>query len=455
MSACRKGTDVKDCNQVLIVDDEPNAVRVLSMILKEEGYHVFGASDVDGAIAIIRGHDVDAVITDLKMPSKDGFQLFEYVSAHYPDMPVMFLTAYGTVESAVDAMRSGAYHYFIKPPDYAQLKSVLARAVEQHKVKKEFALLKKNSAREDKTYSIIGKTPAIIEITKTIDTVKDTESSVLIQGETGTGKEMIAANLHYLGKRAQKPFVALNCAAIPKDLMESELFGFEKGAFTGASMARAGKFEEAAEGTIFLDEIGELDLSVQAKLLRVLQEREVERLGANKKFKVNFRLISSTNRELKKEVREGRFREDLYYRINVIQIEVPPLRERKQDIPLLAAEFLNSFSLRENRPFMITDDVKKVFLNYDWPGNVRQLKNIIERAVVLAQSDRITLQELPEEFLVHCDREKSIEKAKTLKVIEHQAIKDALLMCSGNISKAARQLGISRKTFYKRLKELQ
>ncbi len=446
---------MKDSKKVLIVDDEPNAVRVLSMILKEENYQVFGASDVDSALAIIRNQDVDAVITDLKMPSKDGFQLFEYVSAHYPDMPVMFLTAYGTVESAVDAMRSGAYHYFIKPPDYAQLKSVLARAVEQHAVKKEFALLKKNSAQSDKIYSIIGKTPPIIEIIKTIDTVKDTESSVLIQGETGTGKEVIAANLHYLGKRAQKPFVALNCAAIPKDLMESELFGFEKGAFTGASMARAGKFEEAAEGTIFLDEIGELELSVQAKLLRVLQEREVERLGANKKFKVNFRLISSTNRDLKKEVREGRFREDLYYRINVIQIEVPPLRDRKQDIPLLATEFLNSFSLREDRPFVLDDDVKKVFLNYDWPGNVRQLKNVIERAVVLAQSDHITLQELPEEFLIHCNKPKTPETAKTLKVIEHQAIKDALLMCSGNISKAARQLGISRKTFYKRLKEIE
>jgi len=453
MSADRKGTDVKESRKVLVVDDEPNAVRVLSMILKAEGYDILESSNVDSAINIIRHKDVDAVITDLKMPTKDGFQLFEYVSEHYPDMPVMFLTAYGTVESAVDAMRSGAYYYFIKPPDYPQLKSVLARAIEQHVVKKEFVKLKKTS-QGHKIYSIIGKTPAIVEIIKTIETVKNTDSSVLIQGETGTGKEVIASNLHYLGKRFDKPFVALNCAAIPHELIESELFGFEKGAFTGATMSRAGKFEEAAEGTIFLDEIGELDLSVQAKLLRVLQEREVERLGANKKSKINFRLICSTNRDLKKEVMQGRFREDLYYRINVIQIEVPPLRERKQDIPLLAADFLNGFSLREDKPFTLSDEVREVFMNYDWPGNVRQLRNIIERAVVLAKGDRITLRELPEEFLVHYKKIDPAGSLKTLKVIEHQAIKDALLMCSGNISKAAKQLGISRKTFYKRLKDI-
>jgi DNA-binding NtrC family response regulator len=438
--------------KVLVVDDEPNAVRVLSMILREDGYEVLEASNVDGALGTLRTKDVDAVITDLKMPGKDGFQLFEHVSVHYPDMPVMFLTAYGSVESAVDAMRSGAYYYFIKPPDYAQLKNVLARAIEQHVVKKEFATLKKTSL-EKNVRSLIGKSPAMLEIMRTIDTVKDTESSVLIQGETGTGKEVIASNLHYRGKRCGKPFIALNCAAIPRELMESELFGFEKGAFTGATTSRAGKFEDASEGSIFLDEIGELDLSVQAKLLRVLQEHEVERLGSNKKTKVNFRLISSTNRDLKKEVAEGRFREDLFYRINVIQIEMPPLRERKQDISLLAADFLNMFSLRADRPFTLAEDVLEVFLNYDWPGNIRQLRNVIERAVVLAKSDRITLRELPEEFRLHRTKTTKTGTVKTLKVIEHQAVKDALTMCSGNISKAAKQLGISRKTLYKRLKE--
>jgi DNA-binding NtrC family response regulator len=445
---------MQDHRNVLIVDDEPNAVRVLSVILKEEGYQVLESMDVDGAIDIIQNKDVDAVITDLKMPARDGFQLFQYVSEHHPDIPVVFLTAYGTVESAVHAMRSGAYYYFIKPPDYPKLKNVLARAIDNYSTKKEFETLKKRANRENDIYPIIGKTPSMAGIVKTVASVKDSESSVLIQGETGTGKEIVACNLHFGGKRYNKPFVAINSAAIPKELMESELFGYEKGAFTGAASSKAGKFEAAADGTVFLDEIGELDLSVQAKLLRVLQEREVERLGANRRFKVNFRLISSTNLDLKKEVDEGRFREDLYYRINVIQIDVPPLRERMQDIPLLAAEFLNSFSVRANRPFVLSDEVMDVFMHYEWPGNVRQLKNIIERAVVLAKGDRITARELPEGFLAHCRKVKTISPVQPLKVLERRAINDALLMCSGNKSQAAKQLGISRKTFYKRLKEL-
>jgi DNA-binding NtrC family response regulator len=443
-----------DCRKILIVDDEPNAIRVLSVILKDEGYHVYTSADVDSAIGIIEREDVNAVITDLKMPNKDGFELFKYVSDHHPDIPVVFLTAYGTVESAVNAMRSGAYYYFIKPPDYPKLKNVLARAIDQYCMKKDFENLKKQANQDNNAYPIIGKSSSMTAIVKTIASVRDSDSSVLIQGETGTGKEVIACNLHYIGKRYNKPFIAVNCAAIPKELMESELFGYEKGAFTGAASSKAGKFEIAPEGTIFLDEIGELDLSVQAKLLRVLQEREVERLGSNKKFKVNFRLISSTNRDLKKEVETGRFREDLYYRINVIQIDVPPLRGRREDIPLLASEFLKGFSVRINKPLALSDEVMDIFINHDWPGNVRQLKNIIERAVVLAKGDRITLHELPAEFLVQCQNTKNTSTVTPLKVLERQAINDALLLCSGNKSKAAKQLGISRKTFYKRLKDL-
>ncbi len=445
---------MQDRRNILIVDDEPNAIRVLSVILREEGYHVYESMDVDGAIDIIQREDVHAIITDLKMPAKDGFQLFKYVTENKPDIPVVFLTAYGNVESAVNAMRSGAYYYFIKPPDYPKLKNVLARALDQYCMKKEFENLKRKASKDNNVFPIIGKAASMDAIVKTIASVKDSESSVLIQGETGTGKEVIACNLHYCGKRYNKPFVAVNCAAIPKELMESELFGFEKGAFTGAAASKAGKFELASEGTIFLDEIGELELSVQAKLLRVLQEREVERLGTNRKTKVNFRLISSTNRDLRKEVETGRFREDLYYRINVIQIDVPPLRERNEDVPLLAAEFLNAFSVRANRPMVFSDEVMDVFMHHDWPGNVRQLKNIIERAVVLAKGERITLQELPSEFLVHCQNRGKENAVKPLKILERQAINDALLLCRGNKSKAAKQLGISRKTFYKRLKEL-
>jgi DNA-binding NtrC family response regulator len=445
-----------DRKKILIVDDEPNAVRVLSVILKEEGYHVLEAMDVDSAIGIVQNEDVDAIITDLKMPGKDGYQLFKYASERHPDIPVLFLTAFGNVESAVTAMRGGAYYYFIKPPDYSKLKNVLARALDQYAMNKEFENLKKRAGRENNVYPLIGKDPSMAGIVKTVASVKDSDSSVLIQGETGTGKEIVACNLHYSGKRYNKPFVAVNCAAIPRELMESELFGFDKGAFTGAATNKAGKFETAAEGTIFLDEIGELDLTVQAKLLRVLQEREVERLGSNSKVKVNFMLISSTNRDLRKEVDEGRFREDLYYRINVIQINVPPLRDRRQDIPLLAAEFLNGFSVRANKPFVLSAEVMDSFMSSEWPGNVRQLKNVIERAVVLAKGERITARELPEEFLKTCRQTTEVEAGavKPLKVLERQAINEALLLCSGNKSKAAKQLGISRKTFYKRLKEL-
>lgn len=439
---------------VLIVDDEPNAVRVLSVILQEEGYRVLESMNVDSALGIVRNESVDAIITDVKMPAKDGFQLFQYVSEHHPHIPVMFLTAFGTVESAVNAMTSGAYYYFIKPPDYPKLKSVLAKAIETHSEKLKLESLKSAASKRGDLLPLIGSSPSIVRILRTIETVKDADSSVLIQGDTGTGKEVVACNLHFRGRRAQKPFVAVNCAAIPRDLIEAELFGYERGAFTGATASRTGKFEEAADGTVFLDEIGELELSVQAKLLRVLQEREVVRLGTNVRNKVKFRLISSTNKDLRKEVEAGRFREDLFYRINVVQINVPPVRERKEDIPLLATEFLKQHSLRENRMFSFSDEVMELFKQYEWPGNVRQLRNVIERAVVLASGNQIGVHELPDEILRSRQADAPSSPVKSLKHLERQAISEALLLYHGNKSKAARTLGISRKTFYKRLKEI-
>ncbi len=438
---------------VLIVDDERNAVKVLSTILREEGYRVCEAMSVDHAVGILRRDDVDAVITDVKMPDKDGFQLFDYVSRHHPRTPVLFLTAYGSVESAVDAMTSGACHYFIKPPDYDKLRSVLATAIEKNAAHKRLEDLNKKKPHQGNSCLFVGQTPQMIDILKTIETIKDSESTVLIQGETGTGKEVIASLLHHRGKRFNKPFVAINCAAIPRELIESELFGCEKGAFTGALTSRKGKFEVAGDGTLLLDEIGELEFSVQAKLLRVLQEREIERLGANNAVKVNFRLVASTNKDLRQAVERGAFREDLFYRLNVVQINVPPLRERKQDIPLLATEFLHAFSLREKRPLFLCSEVMDIFMRYDWPGNVRQLRNVIERTAVFAQGERLTINELPEEF--HCCRRRlSAENpVKPLKVLERQAITEALQVFHGNKSKAAQNLGISRKTFYKRLNE--
>lgn len=446
-------TAMRNSGRVLIVDDEANALMVLSAILREVGYHVIVSQSVDKAIGIIHREEVDAIITDLKMPAKDGYQLFDYVTQHQPDIPVMFLTAYGTVESAVTAMSNGAYFYFIKPPDYQKLKSTLAQAINAYSMKKKMRSDQHMVSTDYPSCRMLGNTSAMRDIVKTINSVKDSESSVLIQGETGTGKEVIARNLHYRSTRHDKPFIPVNCAAIPRELIESELFGYEKGAFTGAVTTRIGKFEEAANGTIFLDEIGELEPAVQSKLLRGLQEREIERLGSNKKTKVNFRLISSTNRDLRKEVAAGNFREDLFYRINVIQIDVPPLRERQEDVPLLVSEFVNEFCLREKRVLTLSEEVMDIFMNYPWPGNIRQLRNVIERAIVLSKGRTISKNDLPIELLSQQRATAAITAIKPLKQLELQAISNALQECSGNKSEAAKKLGISRKTFYKRLKE--
>jgi DNA-binding NtrC family response regulator len=438
--------------RILIVDDEPNAIKVLSAILSDAGYNVFESSSAEKALKILSKKDIDVVITDLKMPGKDGMYLFEYITGSYPDIPVIFLTAYGTVESAVHAMTLRAFYYFIKPPDYIKLKSIIVRAIEQRSLKKELKILKKRLSEKEDNVNIIGNTPHVLKILDSVEAVKDSASSVLICGETGTGKELIARKLHYGSIRKDKPFVTVNCAAIPKELMESELFGYEKGAFTGAHSRRIGRFEEASGGTIFLDEIGELDLALQAKLLRVLQEKEIERLGSNKKISLEFRLISSTNRDLREEMLAGNFREDLFYRMNVVQINTPALRDIKDDIPLLVSEFIKEFCLRENKMLSASDEVMRLFQNYSWPGNIRQLKNIIERAVVLSKGEMISTKELPEDLLSLKLQSETLSN-KTLKDLKLQAIKDALRECDGNKSKAANMLGISRKAFYGILRE--
>ena len=437
---------------VLIVDDEPNARKVLSAILSEEGYEVLQSGDVDTATELIYRQPVDAVITDVKMPGKDGMCFFDYMTKNYPDIPVIFLTAYGTIESAVAAMTSGAFHYFMKPPDYPALKSVLAKAVEHKGSQKGDEQTKKPDGHR-KPVNIIGNTQEMAKLFETIESVKASPSNVLICGETGTGKELIARALHDNRTEKHIPFIAVNCAAIPKELIEVELFGCEKGAYTGAVSRRTGKFEEAAGGVIFLDEISELALSVQAKLLRVLQEREIERIGSNKKIKVEFRLIAATNRDLAEEVKGGRFREDLYYRINVIEIKVPPLRDRRDDIPLLATAFLNECCARERKTVSLSPEVLAAFLEYHWPGNVRQLSNVIERAVVLSRNERIELADLSSEFKLFQKNPTTVSTRKTLRELELQAIRDALQACKGNKSMTAKMLNISRKALYKRLSE--
>ncbi|MCX7793591.1 MAG: sigma-54 dependent transcriptional regulator [Thermodesulfovibrionales bacterium] len=431
--------------EVLIVDDEINAIKVLSAILTDEGYTIEGASSVEMALEFLRQKDFDCIITDLRMPDKDGMYLFEQINQYYPDIPVIFLTAYGTVESAVSALRLGAFYYFIKPPDYIKLKEIVSKAVEEKRFKRKFYSLSDEHA-------FIGESSEMKKVLNVIKSIKDSTCNVLVCGETGTGKELVARLIHFTSSRKNKPFVAVNCAAIPKELLESELFGHERGAFTGAISRRIGRFEEVASGTLLLDEIGELDFYLQAKLLRVLQEKEIERLGSNKKISVDFRLICSTNRDLELEVKKGNFRQDLYYRINVVQITLPPLRARTEDIPLLAELFLKQFSLKENKHLTFSKQVLDIFKNYHWPGNVRQLRNVIERAVVLAKGDEITIRDLPREIV--CNKDEESQQCNSLKDLELLAIRDTLLKCRGNKSRAARLLGISRKTLYKRLNEL-
>ncbi|MEZ4600265.1 MAG: sigma-54 dependent transcriptional regulator [Syntrophotaleaceae bacterium] len=440
---------------ILLVDDEPNAVRVLSAILEEDGFLVEKAYSAAEAKRLLQDHDLDAVITDVRMPGEDGLQLFEDICLEFPDIPVIFLTAFGSVESAVKAMTRGAFYFFVKPPDYASLKGILCRAVEQRRLKREVCLLKaqiSNRHNDQGQPAFVGGSTASRKIMENVEAVKDTGSSVLICGETGTGKELIARALHFESVRKDRPFVAVNCAALPKELIESELFGYEKGAFTGAGEQRIGKVEQTAGGTLFLDEIGELDIGVQAKLLRVLQEKEFERLGGNRKIRVDFRLVASTNRDLPAEVGKGHFREDLFYRINVFCIVVPPLRERKSDISLLAHAFLREFCARENKILSLSPEVLRILEGYDWPGNVRQLRNVLERAVVLARGKEISERELPEELGARKIPLKKRASFSSLKEIEAQAVRDALENCNGNKSMAARMLGMSRKALYKRLK---
>jgi two-component system response regulator HydG len=439
--------------KVLIVDDEPTALKVLSAILETENYQVLQAGSVDHAIRVLQADIVDTIITDMKMPNKTGLELFRYVQKHHHFIPVIFLTAYGTIEAAVNMMDAGAFHYFVKPPDFTDLKKVLAKAVEQCKLKRKIIRLKKESEKVYQSLFLIGGSSEMKRIYETIQSVKNSTCSVLVSGETGTGKELIARELHYSSNRSHKPFVAVNCAAIPHDLIEAELFGHEKGAFTGASQRRVGRIEAASGGTLFLDEIGELDTSVQSKLLRVLQEKEFSRLGDNLAIEVDFRLIASTNRDLRKEIGAGNFREDLFYRLNVVCINIPPLRDRRTDISLLARAFVEEFCEREEKALSLSSGALKALQKYSWPGNVRELKNVIEGAVVMAKSRKIKPEDFPAYLHDSSESAAHLEVTQTLKELEVATIRKALQQCEGNKTRAAKLLGVSRKTLYKRIED--
>jgi DNA-binding NtrC family response regulator len=442
--------------RILILDEERNHSRALAAVLSKDDYEVVESQDSEKAIEMMEKENFDVVLTEENISGRmDGMQLFEYIKANYPEIPVIFFSSYGTVDSAVHALTSGAFYYFVKPADYLKLKKIISQAVEQRRIKREVERLRQELTGSEEKNRILGKSKKMLRLFRTLNSIGKSKSSVLITGGTGTGKELVARDLHRRSNGRGKPFVAVNCAAIPRELLEAELFGYEKGSFTGATSRRIGKIEEACGGTLFLDEIGEFEISLQAKLLRVLQEKEIERIGSEEKTKVHFRLICATNGNLMNQIEAGTFREDLYYRINVFHIHLPPLRERSDDIPLLVSKFLKDFCRRENKAVYVSDEVMEILMKYNWPGNVRELRNVVERAVVLVTGDCIQLRHLPLELQTLRKTDRQVKEIIPLKKLESTAIHEALRTCNGNKSKTAKILGISRKALYKRLNEYQ
>jgi len=436
---------------ILIVDDEKNYPLILSAVLEEEGFETLTANSARKALEILENSDLDLVLTDMKMPSMDGIELLERVKSKDPELPVIMMTAYGTVEKAVEAMQKGAYNYILKPFDNDSLVIYVSKAIAMYQVVKENRRLRDAVESRYSFGNIIGKSKAMRDVFETIQKVAPTGATVLIEGESGTGKELVAKSIHFNSPRRDKPFVAVNCSAFVENLLESELFGHEKGAFTGAAAMKKGRFELADRGTLFLDEIGELSQNLQVKLLRVLQERIFERVGGVKPVSVNIRVIAATNKRLEEEVRQGRFREDLFYRLNVLHIALPPLKQRTEDIRLLVDHFIKKYAdeRKANIPVKgIEQAVERIFYDYNWPGNIRELENVIERAMILCPEDIIKVSDLPKNFKdnvcdnLYFDIPANAKLDETLALIEKKMIKRALKLTNNVQSKAARMLGI-------------
>jgi len=391
-------------NTILIVDDEKNYLLVLEDLLIDEGYQVLTADTGHRAVELLGQHDLDAVITDMKMPGMDGMALLEHVHLKYPDLPVIMMTAYGSVEKAVEAMRKGAFDYILKPFKNEELKLTIRKAVDHYVLICQNRYLTRELQERYEYSKIIGKSAPMQRIYQLIEKVAPTKATVLITGESGTGKELIARAIHFNSPRSSRPFISVNCGALPETLLESELFGHERGAFSGAVSQRKGRFELAHEGTLFLDEISEMPTPLQVKLLRILQEMEFERVGGSQTLKVDVRMVAASNRVIKDEVAEGRFRADLFYRLNVVNIHLPPLRERTDDIPLLINHFLAKYAQQDGRPKISIDpDALRCLLDYAWPGNVRELENVIERVVILCNGEEIRTKDLPPEIRQHVE----------------------------------------------------
>lgn len=431
---------------ILVVDDEKNILKVVSMTLKANQYDVDTARSSEEAIEKFNRLSYDLVITDLKLPGKTGIDLLAYIKAREPDLPVIMITAYGTIETAILAMKNGAFNYLTKPVNPDELLTVIKEAIEKLELRRENITLKSELKQTYMFSNIIGKSSVMQEIFDTIRTVSKTQANILITGESGTGKELVARAVHYASNRADKPFITIDCASIPSEIMESELFGHEKGSFTGAHERKTGLIELAHNGTVFLDEIGELDIALQKKLLRFIQEREILRVGGVGRIKLNVRIIAATNKELELEVQSKRFREDLYYRLNVVGLKMPPLRERKDDIPLLAAHFIDKLNKIEGKLIRgFEDNVMDVFMAYDWPGNIRELENVVEMSYVLCPNISINLKYLPSRLQQAAREGKEPFDRMNLMETEKRLIIKALNSTSWNQSKAAEILGITRK----------
>ncbi|MCS7163520.1 MAG: sigma-54 dependent transcriptional regulator [Thermodesulfovibrio sp.] len=433
--------------KVLYIDDEISALKAISAILKKEGYDVYTTTTAEEGIEVLRNTDIDCILLDYRLPGMDGIELLKWLKINEMAIPTIMLTAYGTIEKAVEAMKLGAYHYLIKPVDTEVLIDIIKEAIEKSKGNQ------KLEETESPFPEIIGKSKPMQEVFYIMEMVAQTNANVLITGESGTGKELVAKAIHRKSLRSSKPFIVVDCTTIPENLLESELFGHEKGAFTGATERKIGLIELAHEGTVFLDEIGELPMSLQKKLLRFLQEREIQRIGSTQRIKVDVRVISATNRNLEKAVQEGLFREDLYWRLNVVRINLPPLRERKEDIPLLVNYFLNKFANENNKPVpKIEPEVMDIFINNDWPGNIRELANVIERAVILSPSGVISIKYLPRRIQEKIGWIEKKENTFNLFEVEKSLILKALSCTGWNQTKAAEILGISRKQLRTKMK---
>jgi two-component system response regulator HydG len=451
---------VKKENTVLVVDDDQAHRTMLKTLLSGWGYKIAEADDGQVAIEKVHEQAYDLILMDIRMIKVSGLKALDGIKAYNPAIPVIIMTAYSSVETAVEALKKGAYDYLTKPLDFDELRLVMERAMDHSQLREENRLLRESLGKNFDRQHIIGRSAAMVRLLETVAHVAPSEATVLITGDSGTGKELIAGAIHFNSTRKEGPFVKMNCAAITETLLESELFGHEKGAFTGAHRRKEGRFRQADGGSIFLDEVSEMSLAMQVRLLRALQEREVTRVGGEEVIKVDVRVIAATNKDLIRQIESGRFREDLYYRLNVVTLNVPPMKERKEDIPLLAQHYLNMFAEKNRKQIKgFTPQALDQLLNYDWPGNVRELMNAVERAVVLSGSEYLDEQDLPLGIEVEVSAQEGIPSDHTvaadlpLEDVERVTIIRTLESTEGNKSEAARRLGITRKTLHKKLKK--